>query len=86
MRSPSLVLSDWTELATRAVEMSMQDNGWAFLGAVGNVHRQLDPAFDSRSYGHKQLSMLIRSREDVFEMRESRTDGGPSDVFVKLRA
>lgn len=81
----SLPLSDWTEMATRAVEMSMQDDGWAFLGAVGNGLRQLDPAFDSRSYGHKQLSLLIRSREDLFEMRESKTNEGPSVVFVRLR-
>ena len=55
-----LDLTDWTELAARAVEMSMQDDGWAFLGAVGNSLRQLDPAFDSRSYGHKQLSQLVK--------------------------
>lgn len=76
----NLVLSDWTEMAMGAVEMSMQDDGWAFLGAVGNSLRQLDPAFDSRSYGHKQLSQLVKSRSDLFEMRESSANGGPSDV------
>ena len=80
-----MVLSDWTEMATRAVEMSMQDDGWAFLGAVGTGLRQLDPAFDSRSYGHKQLSQLVKPRSDLFEMRESSANGGPSVVSVKLR-
>ena len=79
-----LVSSDWTELAVRAVEMATQDDGWAFLGAVGNYLRQLDPAFDSRSYGHKQLSLLIKSRSDLFEMRESKSKGGPSVIDVRL--
>ena len=79
-----LDLTDWTELAARAVEMSMQDDGWAFLGAVGNSLRQLDPAFDSRSYGHKQLSQLVKSRSDLFAMRETTPNGGPSVLYVKL--
>ena len=46
--------------------VAAQDDGWAFLGAVGTYLRQLDPAFDARSYGHKQLSPLIKSRPDLF--------------------
>ena len=79
-----LQLTDWTEIASRAIEMSIQDDGWAFLGAVGNSLRQLDPAFDSRSYGHKQLSQLIGSRPDRFTMRDSNPNGGPSVVCVRL--
>ena len=78
-----LASSDWTETVQRAIEMAMQDDGWAFLGAVGNYLRQLDPSFDSRSYGHKQLSLLIKSRPELFDMRESKTRGGPSLIYVK---
>ncbi len=80
-----LVSSDWTSTAARAVEMAAQDDGWAFLGAVGNGLRQLDPAFDPRSYGHKQLSVLVKSRPELFETRESKTEGGPSIVDVRLK-
>ena len=66
--------------------MSMQDDGWAFLGAVGNSLRQLDPAFDSRSYGHKQLSQLVKSRPDLFTMLETNPNGGPSVVYVKVQS
>ena len=76
--------SDWTATAVRAIEMAMQDDTWAFLGAVGSYMRQLDPAFDPRSYGYKQLSLLMKSRIDLFEMRESKTRGGPSLIYVKL--
>ena len=77
--------SEWTGTAVRAIEMATQDDGWAFLGAVGNYLRQLDPAFDSRTYGHNQLSLLIKSRPDLFEVRESTTRGGPSLIYVRLR-
>ena len=75
--------SHWTATAVRAIEMAMQDDGWAFLGAVGSYMRQLDPAFDPRSYGHKQLSLLMKSRSDLFAFRESNTRGGPSLIHVK---
>ena len=77
---------DWTETVARAVEMATQDDGWAFLGAVGNNLRQLDPAFDSRSYGHKQLSQLVKSRPAQFQMREEKTGRGPSIMYVKMRS
>ena len=83
---PPLASSDWTATAARAVEMAAQDDGWAFLGAVGSYLRQLDPAFDPRSYGHKQLSVLVKSRPKLFETRDSKMEGGPSIVDVRLKA
>ena len=80
--APDTASSEWVDTATRAVEMATQDDGWAFLGAVGNYLRQLDPAFDSRSYGHKQLSALIRSEPTLFKTRESKTKSGPSIIHV----
>ena len=75
----------WTEMVGRAIEMASHDDGWALLGSVGTYLRQLDPAFDARSYGHKQLSLLIGSRPDLFAVRKSRARGGPSPIHVKLR-
>ena len=85
-QAAELTSSDWTQVAARAVELAAQDDGWAFLGAVGSYLRQLDPAFDPRSYGHKQLSLLIKSCPELFEMRESKTKAGPSQIYVKLKA
>ncbi len=79
-----LASSEWTGTVVRALEMATQDDGWAFLGVVGNKLRQLDPAFDARSYGHKQLSLLIKSRPDLFKMRESKSKSGPSLIYVKV--
>lgn len=75
--------SDWTKTVAQAAEMAVQDDGWAILGVVGQHVRQLDPAFDPRSFGHKQLSLLIKSRPDLFKTRESKTKNGPSKIYVK---
>ena len=63
--------SDWTETVARAVEMATQDDGWARLSTVGANLLQLDPAFDSRSYGHTKLSLLVKSRPSEFQVKGS---------------
>ena len=62
--------AEWTKLVKQAIEMATQDDGWALLANVGNNLRKLDPAFDSRTYGHSQLSQLVKSRRDAFEVDE----------------
>ena len=83
---PEVTAGDWTEKARRAIEMTTQDDDWAFLGAVGTALRKLDSAFDARSYGHRQLSLLFKSRPDLFDMRPERTAEGPTLVYVKLKS
>lgn len=79
--------SDWKKTITRAIEQAAQDDGWAFLGAVGQYLRQLDPAFDPRNYGHRQLSLLVNSCPELIETREeSKTQGGPSLIYVRLKS
>ncbi|MBI2333309.1 MAG: Maebl, partial [Chloroflexi bacterium] len=57
---------------------------WAALSSMGNALYQLDPAFDPRSYGHKQLSKMISKYKDRFEIRLQEIDG--STLFhVKLK-
>ena len=75
--------SGWTKMVAQAIELSAHEDGWAFLGAVGNRLRQLDPAFDARSFGYAQLSLLIKSRPDLFETQQSKTRGGPSLTYVR---
>ena len=62
----------------------MQDDGWAFLGALGHHLRQLDPGFDPRTYGHRQLSRLIASYKDMFQTRTQEIDGSTL-FYVKMK-
>jgi len=75
---------DPTPLLIQAFEMAVQQDGWAALSNMGNALYQLDPAFDPRSYGHKQLSKMISKYKEKFEVRLQDIDG--STIFhVKLK-
>ena len=79
--------SDWKKTITRAIELAAQDDGWAHLAAVGIYLRKLDPAFDPRNYGHKQLSLLVKSHPALIETREeSKSQGGASSIYVRLKS
>ncbi len=75
---------DWTKVVGQAVTASAREDGWAFLGVVGAVVRKLDPAFDPRTFGHKQLSALVESNPEVFRTRVSRNGQGSSVIDVRL--
>jgi uncharacterized LabA/DUF88 family protein len=45
------------------------DDGWAFLGDVGNLLQKKQPNFDSRNYGFPKLTPLIKSFKN-FEIEE----------------
>lgn len=84
-QAPSESSSEPLTMLRSALEMAVQEDGWAFLGAVGNKLRQLDPGFDPRTYGCKQLSQLVRAYPSAFEVRTKRSGAGPSVIYVKLR-
>jgi uncharacterized LabA/DUF88 family protein len=69
---------------TQAFEMAVQQDGWASLANLGNALYQVDPGFDPRTYGHKQLSKMISKLKDRFEMR-TQENGGPAVFYVKLK-
>lgn len=76
--------ADPLPLLEQAFDMAVQEDGWARLDAIGSALYQLDPGFDPRTYGYRQLSRLIRSLKDVFEMRVQETSGS-SLIFVKMK-
>jgi uncharacterized LabA/DUF88 family protein len=71
-------------LIRQAYEMSVQEDGWSRLDHLGNALYQLDPAFDPRTYGHRQLSRLIASYKDYFQMRTQEIDGSTL-FYVKMK-
>ncbi len=68
----------------KAFEMAVQEDGWARLDSMGNALYQLDPGFDPRTYGHRQLSRLIASNKNHFEVRGVET-GGFTLFYVKMK-
>jgi hypothetical protein len=71
-------------LLREAFEMAVEENNWASLGNIGKALLQLDPGFDPRTYGQKQLSRLLESYSQVFELKRL-DENAPSNVYVRLR-
>jgi uncharacterized LabA/DUF88 family protein len=59
----------------QAFEMAVGEDGWARLDVMGNAIYQVDPGFDPRTYGHKQLSRMLNKLKDKFEMRTKDLEG-----------
>ncbi|MBN2206270.1 MAG: NYN domain-containing protein [Candidatus Aminicenantes bacterium] len=75
---------DPVPLLRGAVDMAVQEDGWANLGTIGFTLRQLDPGFDPRTYGYKQLSQLFKAHPGQFELRLE-DKSGRGDIFVRLK-
>ncbi len=71
-------------ILSQAFEMAVGQDGWAPLAGMGNALYQLDPGFDPRTYGHKQLSRMIASLKDRFEMKTMNADG-PNIFYVRMK-
>ena len=64
-------------LLRQAIESTEEDNGWAALGPVGS-HISNKTSFDTRNYGYKNLSSLIKAI-DLFELKR----GSGNSYLVK---
>jgi Fe-S-cluster formation regulator IscX/YfhJ len=68
----------------KAYDIAVQEDGWARLDHMGNALYQLDPGFDPRTYGQKQLSRLVTSLKEFFEMKTQEIDGSTL-FYVKMK-
>ncbi len=69
----------------KAFGLSVQETGWANLGALGSSLRQLDPSFDHRSYGCPTLKTLITKLSPIVELGEDRKMNGSTVVVVRIK-
>ncbi|MBN1561864.1 NYN domain-containing protein [candidate division KSB1 bacterium] len=61
------------------------DDGWAFLGDVGNLLQKKQPNFDSRNYGFAKLTPLIKSI-GAFEIEQRENQKGRFKlIYVRNR-
>ncbi len=57
-------------IATSITDIA-DENGWAYLGDVGNLILKKQPDFDPRNFGFPKLTPLIRSLDFEIDERES---------------
>ncbi|CAH1748238.1 HTH OST-type domain-containing protein [Thauera humireducens] len=74
------------EFVLSALEQSSDETGWAHMGTFGSYLTKLQPDFDSRVYGFKKLSDLVKAKTDLFVTEERLPPGGQTQKQLYLRA
>lgn len=64
-----------------ALDKASDDTGWAHLGTFGSYLTKLQPDFDSRLYGFKKLSDLVKAKPDMFRCEERSVPGSGTKVL-----
>jgi uncharacterized LabA/DUF88 family protein len=74
------------ELIEDTIEAIGDDDGWAFLGDIGNLLVKKKPEFDPRNYGFSKLTPMLKSLTDILEIDERDSDKkGIKHNYVRLR-
>lgn len=74
------------ELIEDTLDAIGDEDGWAFLGDVGNLIVKKKPEFDPRNYGFSKLTPMLKSLTEIVEIDERESDKkGIKHVFVRLR-
>jgi len=72
------------KIIINALEQSGDDSGWSNLGTFGSYLTKLMPEFDSRLYGFKKLSELVKAKSDIFETEEKNISGS-KQLYVRAK-
>jgi uncharacterized LabA/DUF88 family protein len=76
---------DLLKLVKSSVNDLADENGWVFLGDLGNLILKKQPDFDPRNYGFKKLVPLIESFDQFEINKESSGKGNISHVYIRAR-
>jgi uncharacterized LabA/DUF88 family protein len=76
---------DILKLITESINDIADENGWAFLGDLGNFLIKRKPDFDARNYGYPKLFALVKGLNKFdFEERDA-SKGNSKQIYVKNR-
>lgn len=69
-----------------ALDRSVDESGWTQLGTFGSYLQKIQPDFDTRLYGFRKLSDLVRSCPSLFVIEEREApSGNRTIVYVRAR-
>ena len=72
------------KLLTDSINDLADENGWAFLGDLGNLIIKKQTDFDPRNYGFNKMLPLIKII-DLFQVDERDTGNNNKLVYIKIR-
>ena len=64
-------------LLIQGFEMAAKEEEWVYLASMGSALRQLDPAFDPRTYGHTRLQSLLKDYPETFVLKQDKSKTPP---------
>ncbi len=64
--------AELTEIIKSIIKENSDDDGWSFMGEIGNYISKRNPEFDTRNYGYQKLTPLISSMK-IFEIQSRKT-------------
>lgn len=73
------------KLITESVDDIADEDGWAFLGDLGNLLLKKQPNFDSRNYGFAKLLHLIRNTNKFIVEERETSNRKFKHVYVKIK-
>ena len=74
------------KLISVTIDDLSDEDGWAFLGDVGNLIIKKKPEFDPRNYGFSKLTPMLKSLKKYFEVDERVAEGKRiKHVYIRLR-
>lgn len=81
----SEINSEIIKLLSDSISDLADENGWAFLGELGNLMLKKKPDFDPRNYGHPKMLPLIKSM-NRFDIDERETGKSHiKHIYVRKR-
>jgi len=74
---------DIEDIFFAALEQLAGEDGWTPLSGFGSYTNKIKPEFDSRNYGYKKLSDLVRGRKDLFDIEERPAGSGQKVIYLR---
>lgn len=81
----SIITPGLVKLVKDSINDLAGDDGWVFLGNLGILLIKKQPDFDSRNYGYKKLTYLIKDIPDLEIQERKGKDSDALRVFVRLK-
>lgn len=72
------------KLITDTIRDAEDENGWAYLGEVGNLLLKKKPSFDPRNYGYTKLTPMIKAI-GRYEIDARDTGSNSKQIYIRIR-
>ncbi len=72
------------DLITSSISDLADEDGWAFLGDLGNLINKKSPSFDSRNYGYAKMSKFMQALDFIeYELRTNEKNPQVKLIYVR---